>query len=564
MIWLKKVDLMPSSGTDPDMPLPPDPANPPAPFLPFTRPTLDDATIAGVAEVLRSGWITSGPQVKAFEARLSEYCGGRPVRAFNSGTCTMEIALRIAGIGPGDEVITTPLTWVSTSNVVLEVGARPVFVDIDPVTRNLDLSRVEAPSRRPLAPSFPWTSRACRWTADQLYEIADRHRLRVIEDAAQAFGSNWGGRPIGSFGDFVSFSFHANKNITTIEGGCLVLNDEGEAALAEQYRLQGVVRSGVDGMEVERVGGKFNLTDVAARVGIGQLPHLEAFTAKRRELARAYFEQFDRSRGHRARSRAAGRGFHPEQLAHVPGGIARGTPDDRPRRGDDPPAGRRHRLRRALPRHPSVQALPRAWASRTAIFRMRSTPGATSSPCRCFPTMTRGDVERVGHRPDRHSPRARETMSAEAVQSLGGHSRLTTRRRTCRLLFARLYPVLDRLGYSYEVIFTNDGSSDRSGELLAAQHAARPRVTRVIEFNTNYGQHMAIMAAFEHVRGEVIVTLDADLQNPPEEIPKLLEKIAAGHDYVGGYRLDRQDSFFRSLCVEADQLRRAGGRPTSR
>ena len=113
-------------------------------------------------------------------------------------------------------------------------------------------------------------------------------------------------------------------------------------------------------------------------------------------------------------------------------------------------------------------------------------------------------------------------------------------------LFARLYPVLDGLGKSYEVIFTNDGSADRSLELLRAQHAVRPDVTRVIDFNANYGQHMAVMAAFERVRGKVIVTLDADLQNPPEEIPKLLEKIEAGHDYVGGYRLNRQDTAFRT------------------
>jgi len=115
-------------------------------------------------------------------------------------------------------------------------------------------------------------------------------------------------------------------------------------------------------------------------------------------------------------------------------------------------------------------------------------------------------------------------------------------------LFARLYPVLDALGRPYEVIFTNDGSHDRSIELLKAQFTARPDVTRVIDFNANYGQHMAIMAAFERVRGEVVVSLDADLQNPPEEIPKLLEKIAAGHDYVGGCRLNRQDSFFRTTA----------------
>jgi undecaprenyl-phosphate 4-deoxy-4-formamido-L-arabinose transferase len=115
-------------------------------------------------------------------------------------------------------------------------------------------------------------------------------------------------------------------------------------------------------------------------------------------------------------------------------------------------------------------------------------------------------------------------------------------------LFARLYPVLDGLGRSYEVLFTNDGSADRSLQLLEAQHAARPDVTRVIDFNANYGQHMAIMAAFERVRGQTIITLDADLQNPPEEIPKLLAKIDAGHDYVGGCRLDRKDSFFRTCA----------------
>ena len=112
-------------------------------------------------------------------------------------------------------------------------------------------------------------------------------------------------------------------------------------------------------------------------------------------------------------------------------------------------------------------------------------------------------------------------------------------------LFARLYPVLDALGRSYEIIFTNDGSADQSSELLAVQHAARPDVTRVIEFNANYGQHMAIMAAFERVRGEIVITLDADLQNPPEEIPALLAKTDEGYDCVGGARQNRQDSAFR-------------------
>jgi dTDP-4-amino-4,6-dideoxygalactose transaminase len=263
--------------------------------LPFTRPLIDEETIEGVAEVLRSGWITSGPQVKAFEAALSEYVGGRPVRAFNSGTCTMEIALRIAGIGAGAEVITTPLSWVATSNVVLEVGARPVFVDVDPLTRNIDLARIEAAITPATRAIIPVDLAGLPVDRDRLYAIAKRHHLRVVEDAAQALGSEWGGRRIGSIGDFVSISFHPNKNVTTIEGGCLVLNDAEEAALAEKYRLQGVVRSGYDGMEVDLVGGKFNLTDVAARVGLGQLPHLAAFNSRRRHLAREYFAGFEQA-----------------------------------------------------------------------------------------------------------------------------------------------------------------------------------------------------------------------------------------------------------------------------
>ncbi|MEO6995094.1 MAG: DegT/DnrJ/EryC1/StrS aminotransferase family protein [Lacunisphaera sp.] len=267
------------------------------PFLPFTKPTIDEETIAGVVEVLRSGWITSGPKVKEFEASLSALFSGRPVRAFNSGTCTMEIALRVAGIGPGDEVLTTPLSWVATSNVILAVGARPVFVDIDPVTRHLDLSLVEKAITPATRAIIPVDLAGLPVDRDRLYAIAKKHQLRVIEDAAQSIGAKWAGKTIGSFGDFTSFSFHPNKNITSIEGGCLVMNDEREAKLAEQYRLQGVVRSGVDGMDVEVPGGKFNLTDVAARVGLGQLPHLEEFNAKRRELARAYFELLDTPAG---------------------------------------------------------------------------------------------------------------------------------------------------------------------------------------------------------------------------------------------------------------------------
>lgn len=258
-------------------------------FLPFSKPTIDEATIASVADTLRSGWITSGPKVAEFEKQLSAYFGGRPVRTFNSGTCTMEIALRIAGISAGDEVITTPISWVATANVILEVGATPVFADIDPITRNIDLDKVEAaitPKTRAIIPVY---LAGKPLDMDRLYAIAAKHKLRVIEDAAQAIGSTWQGKPIGSFGDFVSFSFQANKNITTSEGGCLVLNNEAEALLAEKYRLQGVTRSGWDGIEVDVLGGKYNMTDIAAAIGLGQFAQLPAISAQRRKLAQHYF-----------------------------------------------------------------------------------------------------------------------------------------------------------------------------------------------------------------------------------------------------------------------------------
>ena len=258
-------------------------------FIPFTRPSFDQATIDAVGEVLRSGWVTSGPKLAEFESALSDFFGGRPVRCFANGTATMKIALQVAGIGEGDEVITTPISWVATSNVILGVGAKPVFVDIDPITRNLDLSKVAAaitPKTRAIMPVY---LAGLPVNMDELYSLAKQHKLRVIEDAAQAIGSTWKGQKIGSIGDLVSFSFQANKNLSTVEGGCLVFNNLDEAKLAEKLRLQGVTRQGMDGMDVDVLGGKDNLTDVNAVIGLHQLKQLAQFQAKRAELARHYF-----------------------------------------------------------------------------------------------------------------------------------------------------------------------------------------------------------------------------------------------------------------------------------
>jgi hypothetical protein len=266
-------------------------------YLPFTRPSIDEETIAGVAEVLRSGWITSGPCVKELEHELSQYFGDRPVRAMSSATGALEIALSVAGVQPGDEVITTPLSWVATANVILRAGARPVFVDVDAVTRNIDLERIEAAITGRTRALLPVDMAGLPVNRDRLYELARRHGLRVIEDAAQSMGATWRGRRIGSFGDLVAISFHANKNITSGEGGCLVLTDTAEADLCTRLRLQGVVRLPDGGQEVEVAGGKHNLTDIAARIGLGQLKQLDAFTARRQTLARRYFERFDRDSG---------------------------------------------------------------------------------------------------------------------------------------------------------------------------------------------------------------------------------------------------------------------------
>lgn len=266
-------------------------------FLPFTRPSIDEATIAGVTEVLRSGWITTGPMVRKFEDSLGACVEGRAVRSFNSGTAALEIGLRVAGIGPGDEVITTPLSWVATSNVILQVGAKPVFVDIDPRTRNIDLNLIEAaitPATRALMPVY---LAGLPVDMDHLYRIATKHGLRVIEDAAQALGSRWHGKRIGAIGDLVAFSFQANKNLTCAEGGALVVNSAAEALLCEKYRLQGVTRHPDGEMECDVLGGKSNLTDIAARIALGQIPNIESVIERRKALARRYFTQWDRSLG---------------------------------------------------------------------------------------------------------------------------------------------------------------------------------------------------------------------------------------------------------------------------
>jgi dTDP-4-amino-4,6-dideoxygalactose transaminase len=262
------------------------------PYLKFSSPLLDEATVAGVSEVLRSGHIASGPWVQKFETELSRFCGGRPVRVLTSATAAVEVALQLCGIGPGDEVITSAQSFFAVLNMIVKVGATPVFVDCDLVTRNIDLRAVEAaitPRTKALVPThYP----GALVDMDALFALAKHHRLRVIEDAALVIGSRWKGRNVGAFGDLVTFSFHPNKNITSIEGGALVVSDETEAKRVEALRFHGIKYLPDRTRDVDFPGGKFNLPDVNARIGCAQLERLSVFLTRRRSLVDRYFERF--------------------------------------------------------------------------------------------------------------------------------------------------------------------------------------------------------------------------------------------------------------------------------
>jgi dTDP-4-amino-4,6-dideoxygalactose transaminase len=265
--------------------------------LKFASPMIDAETIAAVGDVLRSGHITSGEWVERFETALSQFCEGRPVRVLTSATAAVEVALQLCDIGRGDEVITCAQSFFTVMNMIVKQGATPVFVDCELRTRNIDLASVESrigPRTRAIIPTH-WPGSLV--DMDGLYALARRHRLRVIEDAALVMGSRFNARPVGAFGDLVTFSFHPNKNITSIEGGALVCNDDAEARRVEVLRFHGIERQPDGTRDVAFPGGKFNLPDVNARIGVAQLRALPQFLAHRRALVLRYFERFPADRG---------------------------------------------------------------------------------------------------------------------------------------------------------------------------------------------------------------------------------------------------------------------------
>ena len=263
--------------------------------LPFTRPTLGEEEFSAVQEVLQSGWITSGPRVLELEKDLGAYIGGGvDVRLFNSATAAMEATLIAKGIGPGDEVIVPAMSFVASANVVVRTGATPVFVDVGLESRNLETDAVKQAITAKTRVIMPVHFAGMPVEMEPIYELAKSRNLLVLEDAAQAIGTTYQDRQIGSNGNPVSFSFHPNKNMTTIEGGAIASNDQQLIKQLESIRFHGIARNDNGEVLVESWGGKMNMPDVNATIGLTQLRKLDGFNTKRRLLAGRYFRQLPR------------------------------------------------------------------------------------------------------------------------------------------------------------------------------------------------------------------------------------------------------------------------------
>ena len=271
-------------------------------FLPFARPDVGDAEIDAVTRVMRSGWLTTGAETQAFERELVEYLGGDlHAVAVNSATAGLHLALEAIGVGPGDEVIAPTLTFTATVEVARYLGADAVLVDVDPVTLNIDPARIEAaitPRTKAIMPVH-YGGLACDMAA--ILDIAARHGLQVVEDAAHALPSTHGGTLVGQLPSAATvFSFYANKTITTGEGGMVVTRDSALVARMKVMRLHGISRDAFDRFtsrvpawyyEVVAPGFKYNLTDMAAALGRVQLARLPAFLQRRRQLAARYLAE---------------------------------------------------------------------------------------------------------------------------------------------------------------------------------------------------------------------------------------------------------------------------------
>lgn len=267
-------------------------------LLPYGQQWLDEDDIAAVVHTLRQPFITQGPQISEFEGKVAEHVGAKYGIAFSNGTAALHAACYAAGITQGDEVITTPITFVASANCALYRGARPVFVDIDNESYNLNPQLLEeaiTPQTKAIIP-VDFTGQPA--DLDRIRSIAERHHLVVIEDAAHAIGATYKGRKVGSLSDMTMFSFHPVKHITTGEGGMIVTDSDDYAERLRLFRSHGVTKNNIQAdegpwyYEMTELGYNYRMTDIQAALGLSQLKKLDRFVALRRKWAHFYDKAF--------------------------------------------------------------------------------------------------------------------------------------------------------------------------------------------------------------------------------------------------------------------------------
>jgi dTDP-4-amino-4,6-dideoxygalactose transaminase len=267
--------------------------------LRFGVPLVEQEEIDAVVEVLKSGWISTGPKTQEFEERFKNYVDAKNAVAVSSCTEGMELSLVVAGIGKGDEVITSPMTFAATANVVIHIGAIPVFADVNKDTFNIDPYDIERriTSRTKAIMPVHYAGQPCEM--DEIIDVAKRHNLVIIEDAAHATGAEYHGKKIGSIGDATSFSFHVQKTMTTAEGGMITTDNDEWAKRLKILRLHGMSRDAWARSSASQVhydvvypGYKSNMTDIQAAMGLTQLSKLESYISIRQAYAKIYDEAF--------------------------------------------------------------------------------------------------------------------------------------------------------------------------------------------------------------------------------------------------------------------------------
>ena len=274
-------------------------------FLPYFQPSIGEEEIKAVAEVLRSGWLTTGVKTMEFEELIAKYTGAKHAICVNSCTAALHLSLLALGVGKGDEVITTPFTFASTGNVIVHVGANPVFVDIKKDTYNIDPEKIKeaiTPQTKAIIPVH-YAGQPCDMKA--IAEIAQKHNLYVIEDAAHAIGAEYEGTRIGTFSEATCFSFYVTKNITTGEGGTITTNNDRLADKLRLLRLHGMSRDawkryssiGSWYYEIEDCGWKYNPTDIQSALGIQQIQKLDRFIQVRKRYAQIYADALSKVAG---------------------------------------------------------------------------------------------------------------------------------------------------------------------------------------------------------------------------------------------------------------------------